>query len=118
MILSKMWNTFLDTTPRQWGHAAQIAVADLFDPIFRMRIVSIGSLAVILSVLAHAGVFAVLAYGIHSKESSELVGEAYTVEFNTVAAKHADVDPVYDDNSDIVIPVPKKKKKTEAELLA
>lgn len=112
-MLSKMWNTFLDTTPRQWGRAA----ARVFIPQRRLLTWSAGTLTLGISLLVHAAILAAVAFGGRARMHS--AADAYVeVELRGATAAPAAVDPAFDDNSDIVIPAPKPRKKTAAELLA
>ncbi len=117
MSLTNIWNTFLDTTPRQWGRN--------FAGLFRMPEINLrpllGNRWILASVGLHAAVFvAVVAPG----GLAETLGKAdasYEIEFRPVVQSAQDeVEAAFDENSEIVMrvpPKPKKKPETLAEKL-
>ncbi len=98
------FNTFLDTTPRQW--LQKIPTARL-------------PFATLASVIVHVAAFLGLVLAPQSKILAALENsESPTLETVEVEmSASSDVEPVYDGSSDIVMPVEKKKPKTEAQKL-
>lgn len=89
-MITNLWNTFLDTTPRQWARALAPTGA---------------TIAWALSLTVHAAAFSAL-FVVPGHRLAALQGE--TVEITLQPSRGiADADPAFDDSSDIVIRVPK-----------
>jgi hypothetical protein len=124
-MIAKMWNTFLDTTPRQWGlrisQCTALALAAVIPTqLFSMNFRSPSGRWVMASVAIHAAVwFSIVAPGGIADALTEDAG--YEIEFLPVQRTAGqEVDAVFDETSDVVMrvpPQPKKKKPTEAERL-
>lgn len=105
--LSRIWNTFLDTTPRQWVH--------YFSEYFQTPRISFergGTYSLLFSAFTHVLAFYMIFFYIEPVPKSEPSKEIYEVALLEMARSGTkDVEPVYDENSDIYLPAEKKKKK-------
>lgn len=120
-MISSLWNTFLDTTPRQWGHKIQIGAANLMSAMNPLHILKLDYRSyangwVIASIAIHITIYvAVVAPGGLAVTLNKADG--YEIEFIPVARPAGDdVEAIYDEESEIVVRVPKKVKKKEKSL--